>query len=285
MTETLSYIRGSLRGRYPASEIQAMTRLIMERVCHLMPHRFLSWGDKELPPKEKEQIHLIVERLKRMEPIQYILGRTEFCGLMFQVNPSVLIPRPETEELTGRVLADIDMPKTTRIRLLDIGTGCGCIAVALKRRLPFARVTALDLSKEALAVARRNARRNGVRVSFVRVDMLDPFVASEAVPVTQDVMVSNPPYVREGEKREMERNVRDYEPACALFVPDDDPLLFYRSIALFARQRLRCGGRLYFEINEAFGGQTVRLLREMGFEEVELFRDFAGKDRFVRARR
>ncbi len=283
MTETLSYIRESLHGLYPDSEISALTRLIMERVCRLMPHHFLFCRDKVLAEEEKERIHEIVGRLQRMEPIQYVLGTADFFSLLFEVNPSVLIPRPETEELVDRILAETPAPRAARIRVLDVGTGSGCIAIALKKHLLCASVTGLDVSDEALQVARRNARRNNVAVTFLQADILQPEEARRAVPVMQDVIVSNPPYVREVEKLSMERNVLEYEPSLALFVPNEDPLLFYRQIARFGRERLKKHGRLYFEINAAYGERTVRLLEAEGYTNVKLYQDLAGRDRIVRA--
>lgn len=283
MTETLSYIRESLHGLYPDSEISALTRLIMERVCRLMPHHFLFCRDKMLAEEEKERIHEIVGRLQRMEPIQYVLGTADFFSLLFEVNPSVLIPRPETEELVDRILAETPAPRAARIRVLDVGTGSGCIAIALKKHLLCASVTGLDVSDEALQVARRNARRNNVAVTFLQADILQPEEARRAVPVMQDVIVSNPPYVREVEKLSMERNVLEYEPSLALFVPNEDPLLFYRQIARFGRERLKKHGRLYFEINAAYGERTVRLLEAEGYTNVKLYQDLAGRDRIVRA--
>lgn len=283
MTETLSYIRESLHGIYPDSEISALTRLIMERVCHLMPHHLLFCRDKVLAEEEKERIREIVGRLKQMEPIQYILGTADFFSLLFEVNPSVLIPRPETEELVDRILAETPDRKTARIRVLDIGTGSGCIAIALKKHLPEASVTALDVSEAALEVARRNAKRNNVAVTCLQADVLQMEEFKQAVPVMQDVIVSNPPYVRESEKEEMEQNVLANEPHLALFVPNEDPLLFYRQIARFGRDRLKKHGRLYFEINAAFGERTVRLLEAEGYTNVKLYQDLAGRDRMVRA--
>lgn len=283
MTETLSYIRESLHGLYPDSEISALTRLIMERVCRLMPHHFLFCRDKVLAEEEKERIHEIVGRLQRMEPIQYVLGTADFFSLLFEVNPSVLIPRPETEELVDRILAETPAPRAARIRVLDVGTGSGCIAIALKKHLLCASVTGLDVSDEALQVARRNARRNNVAVTFLQADILQPEEAKRAVPVMQDVIVSNPPYVREVEKLSMERNVLEYEPSLALFVPNEDPQLFYRQIARFGRERLKKHGRLYFEINAAYGERTVRLLEAEGYTNVKLYQDLAGRDRIVRA--
>ena len=191
MTETIAYIKESLRDLYPSSEVSSLVRLIMERVCNIQPHHFLFCKDKELPESEKSRIHDIVERLKQMEPIQYILGTADFYSLQFEVDPSVLIPRPETEELVEQVILD---NADQKIKILDIGTGSGCIAVTLRKHLKKASVIATDISAEALATARRNAKRNNTTVTFIQTDILDPEKAEMDIPFILDVIVSNPPY-------------------------------------------------------------------------------------------
>ncbi len=280
MTETISYMQQTLNACYPSGETKAFIRLILERVCHLQPHQLLLCKDKELSETEKKEIHRIVERLVKQEPIQYIFGITDFGGLEFFVNPSVLIPRPETAELIELIAHDY---ADCSIRLLDIGTGSGCIAISLKKRLPNADVAALDISPEALQVAQRNAAHNQVAVTFIQGDILQPENIPDSLPTPLDVIVSNPPYIMEQEKEEMEQNVLDYEPSLALFVPDNDPLRFYRHIAHFALQQLKPTGHLYFEINAQMGEATVELLRGMGFRQVELRQDIFGKDRIVKA--
>ena len=259
MTETIAYIKESLRDLYPSSEVSSLVRLIMERVCNIQPHHFLFCKDKELPESEKSRIHDIVERLKQMEPIQYILGTADFYSLQFEVDPSVLIPRPETEELVEQVILD---NADQKIKILDIGTGSGCIAVTLRKHLKKASVIATDISAEALATARRNAKRNNTTVTFIQTDILDPEKAEMDIPFILDVIVSNPPYIKEEEKKDMERNVLDYEPHLALFVPDNDPLLYYWHIAHFGKKKLRRNGHLYFEINAACGNMVVEMLEE-----------------------
>ena len=194
MTETIAYIKESLRDLYPSSEVSSLVRLIMERVCNIQPHHFLFCKDKELPESEKSRIHDIVERLKQMEPIQYILGTADFYSLQFEVDPSVLIPRPETEELVEQVILD---NADKKIKILDIGTGSGCIAVTLRKHLKKASVIATDISAEALATARRNAKRNNTTVTFIQADILDPEKAEMDIPFILDVIVSNPPYIKE----------------------------------------------------------------------------------------
>lgn len=282
MTETIAYIKEALNGLYPASEIKALIRLMMEEVCHLLPHQFLICPDKEITEEQKRRIHEIVERLKQMEPIQYIVGTADFYSLRFEVNPSVLIPRPETEELVERIIRD---NTDKEMDILDIGTGSGCIAITLQKHLEKAHVTALDISAEALATARRNATRNEATVTFIQADILNPEQAETNVPSSFDVIVSNPPYIKEEEKKEMERNVLDYEPHMALFVPNDDPLLFYRHIARFGKVKLKKEGCLYFEINAACGNKMVGMLKEEGYKEIELIQDLSGKDRMVKSRK
>lgn len=280
MTETIEYIRRTLNGYYPSGEIKALVRLLMERVCGILPYQLYMGKGRDLSDKERTAIRSITERLTAYEPVQYILGETDFCGIKFTVTPAVLIPRPETEELVELIVRDYP---EGNIDILDIGTGSGCIAVALGKMIRGARVSAIDISPEALAIARKNALRNHVEVVFHERDILRSAEAAESISAMFDVIVSNPPYVMEKEKAEMERNVLGYEPQLALFVPDDDPLLYYRHIARFARCKLKEGGHLYLEINAQMGDAAVRELRMMEFNSVELIRDLSGKDRFVKA--
>ncbi len=216
-------------------------------------------------------------RLAAGEPVQYVLGGSEFDGLRFEVGEGVLIPRPETEELVARVAA----AAAERARILDVGTGSGAIAVALARRLPGAEVVAVDLSCRALDVAARNAARNGVDIRFERCDAL-----GDMSPLGEfDIIVSNPPYIPQSDRGSMRANVRDYEPAEALFVPDGDALRFYRSIAQNAARMLREGGSLWFEIYEKYGGEVCALCREYSLNDTHLYNDFFGKPRIVCARR
>lgn len=281
MTETIAFIKESLKDTYPIPEVNSLVRLIMERVCNTPPHHFLFCQDKQIPEAEKERIREIVRRLKQQEPIQYILGTADFYSLSFEVNPSVLIPRPETEELVERIILD---NQDRRIRILDVGTGSGCIAITLRKHLKEANVMATDISPEALATARRNAKRNNVSIPLFQTDILQTEQAAADIPYRFDIIVSNPPYVREAERKDMERNVLEHEPSLALFVPDDDPLLYYRHIADFGRQKLEKDGLLYFEINAACGDMTVGMLEEKAYKNIELIKDLSGKDRIVKAR-
>jgi release factor glutamine methyltransferase len=227
-----------------------------------------------------EMFEHATQRLIAFEPIQYILGHTEFHGLNFHLTTDTLIPRPETEELVSILLKDLkDEVISENITILDIGTGSGCIAIALAHHFSQSTVSGLDISEKALAVARANAIANRVEVNFFQQDIL----RATHLPEMYDVIVSNPPYVRELERAMMRPNVLNYEPGEALFVSDADPLIFYRSIAALGRRHLRSNGCLFFEINEYLGNEMVDFLQNLGYIEIELFKDFRGKDRFVKA--
>jgi release factor glutamine methyltransferase len=214
-------------------------------------------------------------RLQHFEPIQYILGETEFYGLPFKVTPATLIPRPETEELVDWILAHYNKNHKT---LLDIGTGSGCIAITLAKNLPSLEISAMDISEETLKIASENAKDHKVGVIFSKVDILNAL----ALPQKYDIIVSNPPYVRNSEKKNMQKNVLDYEPTMALFVEDDNPLLFYSKIAALAKNYLNPKGFLFFEINEYLGKEVIQLLKRESFSEIELKKDFFGKDRMIK---
>ena len=218
------------------------------------------------------------QRLLEGEPVQYVVGETEFCGHRFHTAHGVLIPRPETEELCRWIVEE--WKEESGKRLLDIGTGSGCIACTLAAELKEAQVGAWDISADALRIARGNAERLGVSVNFELVDALRP---PHPTPGSLDIIVSNPPYVCQQERADMERHVLDHEPPLALFVPDDDPLLFYRAIADYALQALRPGGRLYFELNCRFAHETADMLQQAGFSDVCIRKDQYGKDRFISA--
>ena len=219
-------------------------------------------------------------RLKKQEPIQYILGTTEFYGLTFKVNKHTLIPRPETEELVDWVLSNLH-DQDSVLDILDIGTGSGCIAISLAKNIPTARVSGLDISEKALEVAQENAVKNQVLVSFCKKDIL----RTTSLEKKYDVMVSNPPYVRQLEKKAMNANVLDYEPGVALFVPNEDPLLFYRKIAQLAMVSLQTRGWLYFEINEYLSKEMDVLLKEIGFANIEIKKDFREVPRMIKCQK
>ena len=277
LKEAIEQLRAGLTGLAEPQEVQAMIRIISEDVFNYDPVDVALRQESELPDFAPERIAGIIERLRCHEPLQYIVGHALFHGHKFKVNPSVLIPRPETEQLVDLI---IDENPASDLRVLDMGTGSGCIAISLARALKFAQVDALDVSRDALVVARENAAALKVKVRFFESDMLAPQPAAR-----YDIIVSNPPYVCWSEREAMESNVKDYEPGQALFVPDNDPLLFYKSIAPYAMQSLEPGGRLYLEINQRFGNEVRRLLEGCGLDEVRIIDDSYGKVRFAAAAR
>lgn len=274
MNKIVAYIRSRLQPYYTAEEVSALSRIVCCDLLGQAPTDYYLGKDIALSPKKEQELEDILQRLSRFEPLQYIEGRTLFLGREFWVAPGVLIPRPETEELVELMLKEI--PADARI--LDVGTGSGCIAISLAKELPDALVTAWDVSPEALSVARANARKLQSNVRFVECDVLACQVDEVGL---YDVIVSNPPYVTEAEKADMEPNVLQWEPSLALFVPDDDPLRFYRRIAVLGRDMLADGGRLYFEINRAYGREMVEMLRAMGYVGVRGEKDLSQNDRFV----
>ena len=274
MNKIVAYIRSRLQPYYTAEEVSALSRIVCCDLLGQEPTDYYLGKDIVLSSKKEQELEDILQRLSRFEPLQYIEGRTLFLGREFWVAPGVLIPRPETEELVELMLKEI--PADARI--LDVGTGSGCIAISLAKELPDALVTAWDVSPEALSVARANARKLQADVRFVECDVLACQVDEVGL---YDVIVSNPPYVTEAEKADMEPNVLQWEPSLALFVPDDDPLRFYRRIAVLGRDMLADGGRLYFEINRAYGREMVEMLRTMGYVRVRVEKDLSQNDRFV----
>lgn len=221
----------------------------------------------------------ILEQLKKEIPVQYIVGKTSFYGLEFEVNPDVLIPRPETEELVEWIIQSTKYEiGSTKLKVLDIGTGSGCIAISLAKNMPNAEVFAIDISTKALATAQKNAKNNEVNVVFVEKNILETTDLEQQF----DVIVSNPPYVRNLEKQEIKKNVLDNEPHLALFVEDNDALIFYKKIAELAQKKLSENGQLFFEINQYLGKETIDLLEKMNFKNIELRQDIYGNDRMVR---
>lgn len=275
MKRLIKQLRDELSPLYPQGEREALIRIVAMDLLKIGSTAFYLKDEITLDPTRQATLKNAIERLKKAEPIQYILGQTEFCDLTFNVNPSVLIPRPETSELVKWI---VEENKKGQTNILDIGTGSGCIAISLAKMLPKAQVTAWDISPRAIETAESNNRLNGTKVTFVEQDI---FTASEEA--TYDIIVSNPPYIKEVEKRNMQRNVLDWEPSIALFVPDNDPLLFYREIARKGVQLLKNGGKLYFEINREHGEDTCNMLAEYGYTNIELRKDFADNDRMIRA--
>lgn len=278
MNRVSTYIRQSLQDFYSPQEAKSLAMLIC---CDLLGYEAIDvYLGKDINLSESKQCELenILVRLRKNEPIQYIRGMADFCGMTFRVAPGVLIPRPETTELVELILKE--NPQASSV--LDIGTGSGCIAISLSRHLPQAKVTAWEVSDEALAVARQNNERLKTTVDF---EQHDVFFFEGGTGDTFDVIVSNPPYVTESERQEMDANVLDWEPELALFVPDDDPLRFYRRIATLGRRLLAPAGKIYFEINRAYGEATVRMLEERGYRHARVLKDLSGNDRIVTANR
>lgn len=265
---------------YGEGEAQAIARLIYEVRYGLTLSDLLMGRDSSVPQDELEQIAI---RLERQEPVQYILGQTDFCGRMFVVNKHVLIPRPETAELCQWIVLGNGLQGCKKI--LDIGTGSGCIAITLAAEMPEAEVTARDISEEALKVAEENAKRTNVHVKFEQVDILH--LPSSILHLTSafDLIVSNPPYICNKERETMEANVLEHEPHTALFVPNDDPLLFYRAIAQYGQTALKEGGWLYFEINPLYAEPLQDMLSKMSYHDIEIKEDQYGKQRMIRAKK
>lgn len=279
MHPIVNEIRNALREHYPDSEALALAKMLLVEAFGFSTLELYGGKDKEISGKRLDVLNEMIARLKKNEPIQYVIGTETFCGWTFEVDENVLIPRPETQELVHWIVAD--WKSDASCRLLDVGTGSGCIAISLSKLLEGAEVEAWDISEGALRVARRNADRNGAQVLFRQVDVLK--VCPEGH--RYDVIVSNPPYITESEKQDMEANVLDWEPHTALFVPDADPLLFYRRIAELGVSMLNEGGALYFEINRAYGEETVRMLEGLGYKQIELRKDDWGNDRMIKANR
>ena len=276
-----------LAQRYDEGEAKAIARMTYEVRFGLTLSDLCLGKDTQLSADDQTELEEIAQRLSQGEPIQYVLGQTGFCGRFFIVNEAVLIPRPETEELC-RWIAESEKRKviSDKCSILDIGTGSGCIAITLAAEMLGAGVTAWDISKDALEVARENAKRTGVHVSFEQVDALH--LTSDILHQTSgvfDLIVSNPPYICNKERATMETNVLEHEPHTALFVPDDDPLLFYRAIAQYGQTALKEGGWLYFEINPLYADALADMLRMMSYHDIEIKEDQFGKQRMMRARK
>lgn len=270
--------KNKLKNVYSNSEIQQLRFMVYETLLGVPKLDAITNPEKIITSDKYKQLEKVAERLAGNEPIQYILGETEFFDLRIKVSPSVLIPRPETEELLSWILSDCKAPK---LRVLDIGTGSGCIAIALAKHMNNAKVFGIDISHAALEIASENASINKAEVNFIEHNILE--VEAANLPNMLDVLVSNPPYIRENEKTLMKANVLDYEPELALFVPNHKPLLFYEKIAQLGTYILKKGGFLYFEINEAMGLEMENLLHHLKYKNIEIRKDFDGKNRMVKA--
>lgn len=280
MSNLIHYIRTAIQGVYSEREATAIARVVAEEAFGISLTDIYMGKDRQLSEDEQQKLENIVSRLTKNEPVQYVLGFANFCGMSLEVNTHVLIPRPETEELIMQIFSDFE-GKTPPQRVLDIGTGSGCIPIALNRHWSESIVEGWDVSSDALTVARNNNERIGTNVTFRQYDILQPISERNK---KFDLIVSNPPYIKHCESGAMEPNVLDWEPWLALFVPDNDPLLFYRAIAACAQQLLNSGGMLYLEINREHGNETLSLLNSYGFENTKIIKDIHGNDRIIKAR-
>lgn len=279
MKQLIDKLQTSLSGTYEGHELTAIIRTICCDMLGIDTATYYLKEEVTLTTERRTLLQGIIDRLRQGEPLQYIEGKAPFCGMEFAVNSSVLIPRPETAELVDWIARE---HATQQPRILDLGTGSGCIAIALSKQLPQATIEACDISAEALTVAKENARMNEAPVSFFRHDMLD---LGTPLPHSYDILVSNPPYIRQSEAADMSIQVTEWEPHTALFVPDDDALRFYRAIAeLGQTEALRPGGHIYVEINQALGKETVALFEAYGYQDVELRKDIYGNERMIGVR-
>jgi release factor glutamine methyltransferase len=277
VSELKIHFKTQLSELYPSEEIQSFFNILSEEYLKLSRVEIALNTEKEVQDEDAEKFEKALLRLKNQEPIQYIIGETEFFSLPFKVNKHTLIPRPETEELVEWMLNNSEF-RIQNSELLDIGTGSGCIAISLAKNLPNSTLSAIDISEEALKIARHNSELNNVEVYFFQTDILK----AQKLPKQYDVIVSNPPYVRQLEKKQMQQNVLKYEPDSALFVSNEDPLLFYRAIARVAKTHLKPKGKLFFEINEYLAYELTELLNVEGFQNVEIKKDIFGKDRMLK---
>lgn len=279
MQKSIEYIRTSLQSQFPENELRIIIQILISEITGFSPAQIIVNKNTIFSDEQVKLIHSFVEKLKNNEPLQYVTGKTEFFGLKIITKPGVLIPRPETEELIEWIMQSLD--RNRNYDMLDIGTGSGCIALTLKSVFDSSNVSAMDISDEALKIADENARALNLKIHFLQGDALQMPEEKSC----WDVIVSNPPYIPLAEKDEMDSAVVDFEPHQALFVPDNDPLIFYRRIAEYAFSALKGDGLLFFEIHRDFGSQCVNMLRETGFDHVELRRDISGNHRMIKAKR
>lgn len=272
----ITYVKSELHELYEAAELNSMLYIMLYKYFDITKKDILLGNEKRLSESELLQIIYTVKDLKKFKPLAYIIGEWEFFGLLFNVNEYTLIPRPETEELVQLIIEENKLLKPI---VLDIGTGSGCIAISLKKNLPGSKVFGYDISEDALTVAEKNASKNNVEVIFEEVDILN-FKPDSSLKF--DVIVSNPPYIPMLDKNQMEKNVLEYEPHLALFVENDNPLLYYKSIAKFAKNHLTKNGKLYFEIHEKLGKEVKSMLETDGFLNIEIIQDINEKNRIIK---
>jgi release factor glutamine methyltransferase len=277
--DIIGFFHEELDGIYSSGEVGAFLDMLFEAFLGWNKVRLLTSKEQTIDQSDLLRFHWALEDLRQYRPIQHIVGYTDFCDCRIKVSPDVLIPRPETEEIVNWIVGNGQLPVVGG-RILDLCTGSGCIAIALKKAFPAAEVTAVDVSPVALEIARQNAKNNGADVRFIQADILGPQFSIHNSRFS--IIISNPPYVMESERAQMQRNVLDYDPALALFVPDDDPLRFYKAIAAIAKEHLAQDGMLVVEINEPLADETSALLKCHGFT-VEVHTDFRGKSRWISA--
>lgn len=276
MKQLLSRIEKVLSCRYDERELKYVSKALCLELLHISQTTFYLKDEVNLSLEKKELLDSALHRLIEGEPLQYVIGRTQFCGLSLMVDSNVLIPRPETGELIDWICESI---QEKDIHLLDIGTGSGCIAIAISKRFHSWKIYGWDISQEALSIANKNNIENGTSVTFSRCDILSDIESD----VMYDIIVSNPPYITDSERKEMEDTVINYEPHEALFVPDSSPLLFYKSIAIFGKNNLKKKGHLFFEINPLFADEIKEMLDELGYENIVFRKDIFGKTRMIKA--
>jgi release factor glutamine methyltransferase len=291
--EAETWLTGHLQTIYDRKEAANISALVMEHLTHLNRMERSLERKASLTAHQLHHLTEMTQRLKKHEPVQYVVGQAWFAGLKLYVDPTVLIPRPETEELVDWIIKDVKasgLPvfsndgvvadKTTELKIIDVGTGSGCIALALKKAMPLAEVWGCDISEEALNVARRNGSESNIRVDFQGINFLDS--AQQKFLPSVEIIVSNPPYISEKDKATIPNNVISYEPHAALFVPNNDALVFYKALAQFGKNRLHEGGSIYVEINENSAAEVVQLFIEQGYTNLEIRKDMQGKDRMVK---
>jgi len=281
LNEARTVLTKELKNVYETDELRNIIELVVEHITNMSRAEQVKNKIPYLTCTQLEDLDAITERLKKNEPVQYVLGEAWFAGMKFKVNKNVLIPRPETEELVDWIVKKSQKSKVKSQNIIDIGTGSGCIPITLKKKLPESDVSAIDVCSEALFTATENAMELNAEVNFLLVDFLDEEKWKELA--QYDIIVSNPPYVKQSEINIMHERVKEFEPHLALFVSDNNPLLFYKKLSDFSMKHLKAGGKLFVEINEALGEAISNLFRSAGFVNVELKKDMQGKDRMVMA--
>ncbi|MCX6351376.1 MAG: peptide chain release factor N(5)-glutamine methyltransferase [Bacteroidetes bacterium] len=277
ISEAQNFYSQSLLNLYPTHEAESITKIVLQEVLSLSKTEMVLSKQQLIASEETEKLNAIFEELNTGKPLQYILGYSDFYGLRFKVTPATLIPRPETEELVAMIIKENQARQN--LKILDIGTGSGCIPISIAKAIPTAKVYAVDISADALAIAQENAENNNVNIDFTLMDILQENQWQQLP--TMDIIISNPPYIEEGRATKLHKNVIDFEPHTALFVPDNNPLLFYEAILKFSQTQLTKGGKIYFEINEELAEETKNLCVAYGFADAEVRMDMQGKERFV----